>query len=609
MKLSISIILLCAFFFCKLNAQQDTPTANDERIHFNFNKSIKSKNLTFEGSNYTFENGIDKKCLSLGGNSGFNQLTLDGLALDGKQNFTVQFWVKTTSNEPTVLFAQKQFPSKGIHDQKNAGWALYLSGGTFAWNIGSGKRRLNYERDNGQIMPLNDGEWHQLTMTFEKADREVRLYYDGQQQAVYKVGFDFENNHPLVIGSSPNSFDYDKELLPAIKEGAAQLQKLVDAFNQLPVADVTEGDFLNLIVDSKELYLKKIGRTTAETDSLREQELSSLDELVELKKESYDNPYTSSQNHNLTLLKPIYELYSLKNGVVHINEYFAKEYTKQEQLFPSQFSMDELQINSRALSGKEVWESFYQYKKIESIPLSERIDTLTVAVWNIWHGGIHFSMDKHGWDSRQQIAKILKETGADIILMQETYSSGDYIAAELGYQLATTADWDYRHQGSNISVLSRFPITAIQVPEKAEFMNVSAKLAISQTQEIYAMSNWYGMASFPIVYDFHKARFDKANETPILFGGDFNAVPHLDGGDSPASIKLVENGFTDAYRSLHLDVQTFPGFTHQWGERIDQLYYKGKGLKNISTEVVHTAFGGFPSDHFVIVGTFILSPN
>ena len=606
MKLSIATILLCVFFFYNLNAQQHTPTTNEESIHFDFNKSIKSENYIFKGSNYTFEKGIDGQCLTLGFNSGFNQLTLDSLALDGKHSFTVQFWVKTTSNEPTVLLSQKQFPSKGILDQKNAGWALYLSGGTFAWNIGSGKRRLNYERSNGQIMPLNDGEWHQLTMTFEKTNREIRLYYDGQQQAVYKVGFDFENNNSLAIGASPNSFDYDKDILPAIKEGAVQLQKLVDAFNQLPVAAVTEADFLNLIVDSKELYLQKLGLSTGETDSLREQELSMLDKLIELKKGLTDNPYTSSQNHNLTLLKPIYELYSLKNGMVHINEYFAKKYTKQEQLFPAEFSMDELQISKRALSAKEVWESFYQYKKTIPLPLKERIDTLTVAVWNIWHGGIHFSTDKHGWDSRNRIAEILKQTGADIILMQETYSSGDYIAAELGYQLATTADWDYRSQGSNISVLSRFSIKAIQVPEKAEFMNVSVKLAISKTQEIYAMSNWYGMNSFPIVYDFHKTRFDKANESPILFGGDFNAIPHLDGGDSPASIKLVENGFTDAYRSLHADVQTFPGFTHQWGERIDQLYYKGKGLKNISTEVVHTAFGGFPSDHFLILGTFIL---
>jgi len=37
------------------------------------------------------------------------------------------------------------------------------------------------------------------------------------------------------------------------------------------------------------------------------------------------------------------------------------------------------------------------------------------------------------------------------------------------------------------------------------------------------------------------------------------------------------------------------------GSRIDQLYYNGKGLKNISTKVVSEWSTGFPSDHFLIV--------
>ena len=124
-------------------------------------------------------------------------------------------------------------------------------------------------------------------------------------------------------------------------------------------------------------------------------------------------------------------------------------------------------------------------------------------------------------------------------------------------------------------------------------MNVSAKLALSKTQEIYAMSNWYGMSSFPLVYDYHNSKFVQSNIVPILFGGDFNAIPHTDGGESPASLKMLENGFIDAYRSLYPDIKTFPGYTHDWGERIDQLFYKGKGLNNISTKVIHSWFGGF----------------
>ena len=73
------------------------------------------------------------------------------------------------------------------------------------------------------------------------------------------------------------------------------------------------------------------------------------------------------------------------------------------------------------------------------------------------------------------------------------------------------------------------------------------------------MSNWYGMNSFPVVFELHKPRFEDSHTIPTLFAGDFNAVPHTEGGDSPASRKLLETGFIDAFRSLHPDVQKYPG--------------------------------------------------
>ena len=120
-------------------------------------------------------------------------------------------------------------------------------------------------------------------------------------------------------------------------------------------------------------------------------------------------------------------------------------------------------------------------------------------------------------------------------MMQETYSAGDFIAAEMGYYFATTVDRDYLNQGSNISVLSRFPIKELYVQEDSPFMNVAVKIAISKSQDMYVMSNWYGMQQFPAVFAFHESRFNESNVIPILFAGDFNAVPHMDGGDSPAS--------------------------------------------------------------------------
>ena len=101
-------------------------------------------------------------------------------------------------------------------------------------------------------------------------------------------------------------------------------------------------------------------------------------------------------------------------------------------------------------------------------------------------------------------------------------------------------------------------------------------------------------------------RFKGSDSIPVFFGGDFNAVPHTDGGKSPASKKMIEEGFVDAYRSMYPDVKKYPGFTHMENLRIDQLYYKGKGLKNSFTEVISKWPSGFPSDHFLIVSKFEL---
>ncbi len=203
---------------------------------------------------------------------------------------------------------------------------------------------------------------------------------------------------------------------------------------------------------------------------------------------------------------------------------------------------------------------------------------------------------------------MLKKRDADVVMMQETYSSGDFIAAELGYYFAANVDWDYVNQGANISVISRYPIKEMFVPETSPFMNCGVKVALSQTQDMYVMSNWYGMGEFENVFNYHKSRFAESDKIPTLFAGDFNAVPHTDGGRSPASKALLEGGFTDAYRSLYPDVEKYKGGTsgHGRGGRIDQIYYKGSGLKNTSTDVTSTAEPGFPSDHSLIISEFDL---
>ena len=133
---------------------------------FEFEGEIKnvvgiSDEAVIEGK-VAFVKGLKGQALCIRPNDGFTSVSLNKLLLDGTKDFSIQYWIKTTSKKPTVFISHKNFTSKGMAAQKNAGWVLYSSGGTFAWNIGSGTRRINYERDNGEKMPINDAAIHQF---------------------------------------------------------------------------------------------------------------------------------------------------------------------------------------------------------------------------------------------------------------------------------------------------------------------------------------------------------------------------------------------------------------------------------------------------------------
>ena len=103
----------------------------------------------------------------------------------------------------------------------------------------------------------------------------------------------------------------------------------------------------------------------------------------------------------------------------------------------------------------------------------------------------------------------------------------------------------------------------------------------------------------------------------MIIGGDFNEPSWQDWTESTATLydhhglvvpwtvtkSLTDAGFKDAYRELHPDVLRFPGFTYPsynadvpsekitWApkaderDRIDFIFYKGKGLKAVSAKV------------------------
>ncbi len=571
----------------------------------------------------SYSMGLEGRALSLKPGGDLSCLMIDptNLPFAKDNDFSVQFWVKTTmdSDKPFMLLAKKDYKDNSLATQKETGWAMYSYGGTWAWTVGSKGRRVTHENENGQHMPLNDGKWHQMTMTYDSSNAVVRLYYDGDNKALYKVkdttGFDFTNDSPLVVGwNGDNGTDTQKPVLEAINEGAELLQGLVDGFNSLGAGNVTTVEIVDLITSDERLFKKKVeekaaGLAEADREAFRKKmKDADLKSLRGLKSRLGRNPYTTNQNRNFTSISAVAKLYDIDGEKVKVRPDVAKHYTGLTRLYKPDFEMDSLKVWDRVLSNDEVDSSYTRHFASNTPKLQQRVDSLTAACWNIWHGGKHYNLKDDGWDSRIQVAKMLKERDADVVMMQETYSSGDFIAAELGYYFAASVDWDYLNQGANISVISRYPIKEMFVPETSSFMNCGTKVVLSQTQDMYVMSNWYGMGEFENVFNYHTSRFADSNKIPTLFAGDFNAVPHTDGGRSPASKALLESGFTDAYRSLYPDVEEYKGGTsgHGRGGRIDQIYYKGSGLRNKSTDVTSKAEPGFPSDHSLIISEFDL---
>ena len=118
------------------------------------------------------------------------------------KDFTVAQWVKISgeSSKFPALLGNKDWASGKVIDMtstsntgftlgsgKSAGWAFHTQpNGAWAWNAGNGRTRLDYlptaERQN-----IGDGKWHLLTFNFIAKRKEIRLFFDGINVAIYST--------------------------------------------------------------------------------------------------------------------------------------------------------------------------------------------------------------------------------------------------------------------------------------------------------------------------------------------------------------------------------------------------------------------------------------
>ncbi len=262
---------------------------------------------------------------------------------------------------------------------------------------------------------------------------------------------------------------------------------------------------------------------------------------------------------------------------------------------------------------------------------------LKVMNFNIFHGGNETGKEV----GEQRIVEVIKNAGADLISMQETYGSGARIADKLGYYLYL--------RSTNISIMSRYPIEETLAGYKA-FYNGGAYIRIGKNQKIAFFANWL---NFPVDYwgdlennrvinaDTLVQQMDKGNtgdlrnileiikpyiaqsaETPVIFCGDFNSGSHLDWTEEtrqfnhglvvpfPSGILLVKNGFKDSFREINPDPLKVRGITWSpmsdqvFKDRIDYIYYKGSKIKAIAAVTIDQHPVKYPSDHAAVMTTF-----
>ena len=284
--------------------------------------------------------------------------------------------------------------------------------------------------------------------------------------------------------------------------------------------------------------------------------------------------------------------------------------------------------------------------------------TLRVMSYNIHRGGTVYLKQP-----LSQTVKVIQAAKADIVGIQETRSPKG-VNAE---QLAQLLGWNYYVHPKNNVILTRYEIV--------EKMDSGIKVKLPSGQESYIF-NLHLKPSHYLPYQFLgiKPKWPKNDkpfiptikteaeaiasarkvpgkqiaellseirslpdqEAPVFVVGDFNEPSHFDWTEAaaksgrhplkvayPTSKAFVAAGFGDAYRTIYPDEMKTPGIT--WSskykaddptthpDRIDFVYFKGKGLKVTDAKIVgenkdnaDIVVTPYPSDHRAVVATFTL---
>jgi endonuclease/exonuclease/phosphatase family metal-dependent hydrolase len=308
----------------------------------------------------------------------------------------------------------------------------------------------------------------------------------------------------------------------------------------------------------------------------------------------------------------------------------------------AEFEIGAVRFDSEVLSRERVEQEFVDLLGEDRRPVpapSWDGRPLRVLAWNIWHGGRRKGRD----DGVRRVVEVIQESGADIVLMQETYGSGPRISGRLGF--------DFFLRSANLSVMSRFPIVdthrlsigfrfggvtielspGVQVQAYSIWLNylpsVGDQLAAGATgAELAAADDETRGSEMRAVLEALLPHLSETPDVPVIVGGDFNSGSHLDWTPGtaglpnhmgrvvpwPAGMAMQAAGFVDTFRSAHPDPVLAPGltwspeFTESHQDRIDYVYVLGDLWRIEDARVLDHHPDGWPSDHAAVLTTLRL---
>lgn len=260
--------------------------------------------------------------------------------------------------------------------------------------------------------------------------------------------------------------------------------------------------------------------------------------------------------------------------------------------------------------------------------------TLQVMSFNIRYGT---AMDgDNSWRHRKDIVvDTIRKYSPDLCGLQECLAfQADYIVEQLP---------EYRWIGVDRDVSGKGEMTAVLYKHKAVSPVASGHFWLSETPDVPASVSWDSSMTrmttwlhcyhsetktFFYFYNTHLDHRGKearkqgisviANhiselpvDTPVVLTGDFNAVAQ----NSPPYEVAMNNGFTDSWVAAPEKVGppiTWSGFEAAKDDsdrRIDWVLYRGPVTAIRCETVVYNEEGRYPSDHFPVVATLLISPK